>query len=235
MKLNNFVTKKILIKLQNFGHKVSKSSQRLFENPNAANLKEFVEIRTKYEEETKHFFDILVKNATTSLEKEINEIDINDISGISDDSILKIFSISKEAVSVTSRENKPRSGVVEYEVVNNTDTRNPSQMYQIRIFSSYIAKSSKPRKYDPNKVRASRTGKHSTPKQLMDQCVADYRRTFYNIGLESSVSEELISRLISVLKISWYDMSKPGRKVYAAKEVSEATKTAVKDLILKKP
>jgi hypothetical protein len=229
-------TKENLLRLQRFGHKVSRMAQELLETPTSIKLEDFKRIHVKYEEEIKKFFNLAIEEAAVLLEKEkeINEINLNDISSISDDSILKIFSLSKEAISVPSRENKSRSeeSAQYFKIIN--DTRDQSQMSQIRKFSSFIAKSSKPRKYNPNKIRISKSGNHSSPKQLMDQSVADYRRTFYNIGLASDVSEELISKLISLLNVSWYNMSKPGRKVYAFKKVSEATKIAVKDLLLSK-
>jgi hypothetical protein len=67
MQLNNFVTKETLVRLQKFGHKVSKMAQELLAAPDAIKLKEFTETRNVYEKEVKHFFDLTVKAAEVAV------------------------------------------------------------------------------------------------------------------------------------------------------------------------
>jgi hypothetical protein len=67
MKLNNFVNQESLLTIQRFGHKLSKTAQNLLASPSPEQLKEFNQLRLKYEEEMKHYFDLLVVEATNQI------------------------------------------------------------------------------------------------------------------------------------------------------------------------
>jgi hypothetical protein len=179
MKLNNFVTKETLSRLQKFGHKVSKMAQELLEAPDAIKLIEFVSIRTKYEEEAKHFFDLTVEEAR------------------------KATLILPKAILVTKGGNQANP-----EHSEKQETIDDSNITIAGSLSAEISRVDYVYEQGTTRGSRAQNLNKTSKKQLLDQYVAKLRRILYWAGKTVQESEAFIDAKLLQQGVSGYQKTK---------------------------
>jgi hypothetical protein len=179
MKLNNFVNQEVLLKVQRFGHKVAKKSQDLLANPSPELLKEFVELRSKYEEEMKHYYDLLVLKAT------------NQITAL-------------PAVALVIKGGNHANADHSQKVTSNND----SNIVIDGSLANELSKVDYVYEQGTSRGSRAKNMNKTSKKQLLNQYVSTLRRILYWTGKSANEAEAIIDMKLSEKRVSGYIKSR---------------------------